>query len=65
MAECMKCNQKLTGDDIGIYRKMVHRNANQFLCKACLAEWFGVEEGQIDEKIRQFKKLGCMLFAIE
>lgn len=61
----MKCRRKLTGDEIGIYRKFISREAEQFLCKTCLAKELNVEEDRIDAKIRQFKKMGCALFARE
>ena len=65
MSNCMKCNRLLTGDDIGIYKKIVNRMANEFLCKTCLAEEFGVKEEIIDKKIKQFKEIGCLLFPLE
>lgn len=65
MSECMRCRRKLTGDEIGIYRKLINREAGQFLCKTCLARELNVEEDRIDAKIRQFKKTGCALFASE
>lgn len=65
MSTCIKCNKILTGDEIGVYKKLVNRMAEQFLCKACLAEEFGVKEELIDAKIKQFKKIGCLLFPVE
>ena len=62
---CMKCGKELTNDEIGAYRKMVNRGALEFLCKSCLAAWFDCEEELIDQKIAQFKRMGCSLFASE
>lgn len=63
MAQCVQCGRKLTGDEIGVYRKLVDRTAEKFLCKTCLAAYFEVSEDKIDKKIEQFKRIGCLLFA--
>ena len=63
MAQCVQCGRQLTADEIAVYRKMVNRAADTFLCKTCLASYFGVEEDKIDKKIEQFKRIGCLLFA--
>lgn len=65
MARCFQCERKLTGDEISVYRKLVNREAVSFLCKSCLADYFGVSEAKIDEKIRQFKRNGCLLFNLD
>lgn len=59
---CKNCGRKLIGDEIGVNRKMINRNVTSFLCKSCIAEYFGVDEGKIDRKIEQFKANGCLLF---
>lgn len=63
MACCYQCGRSLTGDEIAVYRKLVNREADCFLCKTCLADYFEVSEEKIDEKIRQFKRIGCLLFS--
>ena len=45
-----------------MYRKLVDRMAEKFLCKSCLAAYFEVSEEKIDKKIEQFKRIGCLLF---
>ena len=62
MAQCYECGRKLTGDEIAVYRKLVNRMAERFLCKTCLAAYFEVPEEKIDQKIDQFKRIGCLLF---
>lgn len=60
---CKKCGGKLGQDDIAIYRKMVLRTADEFLCIDCLAEYFGVSREAIEAKIRYFRESGvCALF---
>ena len=63
MSACQRCGKELTFNEIGAHKKLVNRGAETFLCKACLAAKFRVSEALIDEKIRQFKAMGCTLFA--
>lgn len=63
MSECTDCHRKLTSDEIGIFRKLISRNAERFLCKTCLSDYMQIDETLIDAKIVQFKKIGCQLFA--
>ncbi len=37
---CKKCGGPLGSDDIAIYRKLVWRGAEEYLCIGCLAEYF-------------------------
>ncbi|MBS5480402.1 MAG: hypothetical protein ACLSS9_09740 [Acutalibacteraceae bacterium] len=60
---CRQCGKQLTGDEIAVYRKLVDRMAEEFLCKECLARYFRCDVSLIDQKIRQFRETGCALFA--
>lgn len=62
MAVCMQCGRALTHNEIGAHRKLINRGATEFYCLSCLAAYLGVTQGQIEEKIRQFKRQGCTLF---
>ncbi len=60
---CMTCGAKLLDDDIAIYRKLVFRAAEEFLCRDCLAKRFGCEREKIDRLIRYYRESGeCTLF---
>jgi len=63
MALCMHCARTLTGDEIGLHRKIVNRGATQYLCLTCLAKEFACEESLLERKIEEFREQGCMLFA--
>jgi hypothetical protein len=65
MSLCKQCQKNLTNDEIGVYKKLVNRGATEYLCKQCLADFFHCEIRLIDEKIVQFKQMGCALFAKE
>ena len=57
---CKKCGALLGGDDIAIYRKLVTRNADEFFCIDCLAEYYNTTREVIEERnctdIDPFKK---------
>ncbi|MBP3922174.1 MAG: hypothetical protein IJF09_07635 [Ruminiclostridium sp.] len=60
---CYKCGAKLGGDDIAIYRKLVTRNADEFLCIDCLADFYKTTRQAIEERIDYYRKSGeCTLF---
>lgn len=63
MSKCRECGKALTGDEIAIYRKLICRTAQSFLCKECQASYFGCSTALLDEKIRQYRESGCFLFA--
>ena len=45
---CKKCGALLGGDDIAIYRKLVTRNADEFFCIDCLAEYYNTTREVIE-----------------
>lgn len=49
-------------DEIAIYRRLIYRDAQEYLCKRCLANELKVDEAEIDKKIEHFKSIGCTLF---
>lgn len=60
---CIRCGQSLRDDDIAIYRKLVYRAADTFLCRDCLAKEFGTTREKIDRLIQYYRESGeCTLF---
>ena len=59
---CRNCGRRLTWDEIGLHKKLFNRAADSFLCIPCSAEYFGVGTQLLEEKIRQYKEMGCTLF---
>ena len=60
---CRSCGAPLGGDDIAIYRKLVYRGAEDFLCIACLADYFRCPRAEIEKRIRYYRESGtCTLF---
>ena len=60
---CMKCGGPLESDAIPIYKKLVNRGAEEFLCIDCLAEYIGTSRKQIEDLIDYYTESGtCALF---
>ena len=61
---CMRCGVFLTGDEIALYRKLVSRSAEAFLCLDCQAAEYGIEREKLEQLIDYFHRTGiCALFA--
>lgn len=59
---CINCGRVLTGDDIGMTKKLMNRGAKQFYCIECLAAYFEVPEAEVRRKLDEFRQMGCTLF---
>lgn len=62
MSQCKSCGKDLTGNEIGLTKKLINRGSTEFYCINCLAEKFGCDVPLLEKKIEQFKKQGCTLF---
>ena len=62
MSNCKKCDKELSGNDIGLTKKLINRGSTEFLCINCIAEKFDCSKELLEEKIKQFKESGCTLF---
>ncbi len=65
MSSCIICGKELDGYDIGFYRKMVNRGAQEYACIECMCKKIEITENQAWEMIRRFQKSGCALFPVE
>lgn len=60
---CRTCGAPLHDDDIAIYRKLVYRGTEDFLCIQCLADYFKCPKEEIEKRIRYYRESGvCTLF---
>ena len=59
---CIKCGKPLTGDDIGLHKKFVNRNSEEFMCIDCLCERFDITREFAEAKIEFYRQQGCTLF---
>ena len=63
MSLCRTCGAVLDAYDIGFYKKLVNRGAEEgFTCVACTAAYFGLSEENARAMIDRFRKMGCTLF---
>ena len=62
MEQCYQCGKHVSADEVGLNKKLINRGIEKYLCLACLADYFAVSEALLQEKIKQFKELGCALF---
>ncbi len=63
MCNCIKCGRELTNDEVGLFKKLVNRGAQKFMCISCMSEYFEVSEEALRKKIKQYKEMGCTLFS--
>lgn len=59
---CETCSRELTRDEIALSKKLVNRGTTRFWCISCLAEHFQVTEADLEQKILDFRAMGCTLF---
>ena len=61
--DCISCGKdNMSKDAIGINQKLLGEKIGSYYCIECLAEYLGVNEQDIMDKIEEFKEQGCMLF---
>lgn len=59
---CMTCGKPLLSDEIALYRRLIYRDAEEYLCIGCLAGQMKVSVADLEAKIAYFKEIGCTLF---
>lgn len=60
--KCIKCGKALSGNDVGLTKKLINRGSTEFMCIDCLAAKFKCSRELLEKKIQQFKASGCTLF---
>ena len=61
--QCRICSKfPLTKNEIGINKKLIDPDTNEFFCICCLANYFECTVDDINDKIEEFKEQGCTLF---
>jgi len=60
---CAYCDkEKLSKDNIGLNRKLIHSQIERMMCLTCLAVYCETTEEELKEMIEGFKRQGCSLF---
>lgn len=61
--ECICCEEALTADDIAIFRKLICREAEEYLCMTCLSEDLGIPRKKLEDIADYYHRTGvCSLF---
>lgn len=59
---CRDCGRTLTKDEVGLSKKIISVDTEEFLCLNCMSESLGCEIEDLIVKIDEFKEQGCTLF---
>lgn len=60
---CYICGKEnLTRNEIGLNKKFIARGVKKFHCLHCLADYLEVSVDELEERIQEFKNIGCILF---
>ncbi len=63
MIDCVICGKRdLSRDEIGINKKLLGEQVENFYCLDCLADYLECTVDELLEKIEEFKEEGCKLF---
>ena len=61
--KCMRCRKVLKSDEIALYRKLIWREATEYLCIECLAGDLSSTPERLSQLIDYFRtKQKCCLF---
>ncbi|MBR3171830.1 MAG: hypothetical protein IKF22_11420 [Lachnospiraceae bacterium] len=61
--KCMRCGKELKSDEIALYRKLIWREASEYLCIECLAGDLSSTPERLCQLIDYFRtKQKCCLF---
>lgn len=61
--KCYACGKTpLSKDEIGLTKKLIDKNASNFYCMECLADYLEVTVDELSAKLEEFKEEGCTLF---
>lgn len=60
---CAYCEKdKLTKNEIGLNKKLIHRQVERMMCITCMAAHFETTEEDLQEMVEDFKRQDCELF---
>ena len=61
--DCIICGKNnLNKNTIGINKKLLGEDMENFYCMDCLSEYLGCTVEELLDKIEEFKEEGCKLF---
>ncbi len=60
---CELCGRALSGNAAALYRKLICRSAERYLCLRCLAAKLSLSEKTLHDLIDRYRRMGCTLFS--
>ena len=60
---CKHCGRPVSYDEMGLNKKLIRRDAEEFFCLCCLSKKLNVSEERLREKTEEYRRAGCLLFA--
>lgn len=61
--DCYICGKEsLTNNEVGLNKKLIGPSVKKFHCLQCLADYLDVAIDELQERIQEFKDVGCDLF---
>ena len=65
---CAYCDkEKLSQNEIGLNKRLIHRQIERMMCLTCMAKYFEMEEENLEELIERFERrsLKDVLFIVK
>ena len=59
---CLECGARLDAIDVGAYRKLMDRSAEEYLCRKCLAKSLRWTDDYMESVIKMHRERGCGFF---
>jgi hypothetical protein len=61
--DCAYCGKtNLSRNEIGLNKKLIHRQVERMMCLACLSKALDIGEDELHDLIERLKLQGCSLF---
>ena len=61
--KCISCGRELSPEDKGLHKKLHGRFETEFMCIDCNAAYYNVTKRLLEQKIAEWREMGCALFA--
>jgi len=60
---CAYCDKEnLSKNEIGLNKKLIHRQVERMMCMTCMAVYFETTEEELKEISERYKRQDCALF---
>lgn len=56
---CKHCKRPVSYDEMGLNKKLIRRDAEEFFCLCCLSKKLNVSEERLREKTEEYRRAGA------